>query len=535
MKKHIYSLVLAFTVVAGSVFAQGSVQGGYLTRLSDFKTTDMLNLSQYNYGFGTARSAAMGGAFGSLGADMSSMGINPAGLGMYRSSEFSFSPSITIGSMSNSPSMVADESRTQFAFNNIGIALNIYQGTGSLTSFTLGFGYNKLVDFNTRSRVALASNDLSIAEMFVQQLRGIPVSMINSSASPFDNMNIYPHEWGAVMGYKTSFIDPVNNGTDNDLYTIGGISPNATKSHYAAMDTKGSVGEYSIAGGMNFNNVFYLGFSLGIQDIFYKTTANYEEGYSNNNDVPYEKRIDYMLYDQSMKMMGSGVNFKLGAIVRPVEGLRIGLAIHTPTYVSLSREYVGSMHTQFANNENGDIESNYLLFDPKFSSPTRLMAGISYTLSDIGMISVDYERTWYNGMRLADASTDDKNFFKQQMKTDFKGSNNIRVGLEVKPTSQLALRAGYAYYGSMLQDNQAVFNAPIAKNGSSISAGLGYRFNNYLSLDLAYSFMKTNYTQYDLFYYDGKNNSGAPLTLLCGEISSKQNRHNIILSMGVRF
>ena len=60
---------------------------------------DLLNLSQYNYSFGTARSAALGGAFTSLGADLSSMNINPAGLGIYRGSEVGISPSLTWSNM----------------------------------------------------------------------------------------------------------------------------------------------------------------------------------------------------------------------------------------------------------------------------------------------------------------------------------------------------------------------------------------------------------------------------------------------------
>ena len=41
---------------------------------------------------GTARFVSMGGAFGALGADFSAIGYNPAGLGVYRSSEFTITP-----------------------------------------------------------------------------------------------------------------------------------------------------------------------------------------------------------------------------------------------------------------------------------------------------------------------------------------------------------------------------------------------------------------------------------------------------------
>ena len=42
--------------------------------------SDLFELSQTTFSLGTARSMAMAGAFTSLGADLTSMAINPAGL-----------------------------------------------------------------------------------------------------------------------------------------------------------------------------------------------------------------------------------------------------------------------------------------------------------------------------------------------------------------------------------------------------------------------------------------------------------------------
>jgi hypothetical protein len=41
---------------------------------------------------GTARAGAMGNAFGALGGDFTSASINPAGIGVYRTSEFTITP-----------------------------------------------------------------------------------------------------------------------------------------------------------------------------------------------------------------------------------------------------------------------------------------------------------------------------------------------------------------------------------------------------------------------------------------------------------
>ena len=92
--KKIFSLTLAAVMAVVSMnVAQAQYKfGGLMMDHDGMMGNDMFTLSQVNFGFGTARSMSMAGAFTSLGADMASMGINPAGLGMYRSNDFSFSP-----------------------------------------------------------------------------------------------------------------------------------------------------------------------------------------------------------------------------------------------------------------------------------------------------------------------------------------------------------------------------------------------------------------------------------------------------------
>ncbi|MDR1682109.1 MAG: TonB-dependent receptor, partial [Candidatus Symbiothrix sp.] len=78
MKRTILLAVLFSCIL--SVFAEGELDAVRLSR-SDLK--------------GTARGVAMGGAFGALGGDVTSIGINPAGLGIYRSSEINTSLGFT--------------------------------------------------------------------------------------------------------------------------------------------------------------------------------------------------------------------------------------------------------------------------------------------------------------------------------------------------------------------------------------------------------------------------------------------------------
>ena len=82
--------------------------------------TDALRYSRLQIG-GTARYMSMGGAFGALGADFTNLSTNPGGLGLYRSSEFVFTPSVHVGaSNSTYNGFSGSDSKTNFALGNVG-------------------------------------------------------------------------------------------------------------------------------------------------------------------------------------------------------------------------------------------------------------------------------------------------------------------------------------------------------------------------------------------------------------------------------
>ena len=225
--------------------------------------SDMLMLSQQNYSFATARSAAMGGAFTSLGADLAAMSINPAGLGMYRSSEFGFSPMISSSTMNTRFGGVHNSSsKTQFAIGNLATALNLYQGSGALTSVTLGLGYNRLADFNATSFAYQNGINNSYAEIFAEQLYGVNVDAFSYDANNpngpyqiFNQLSLF--QWGGALAYQAGVLDPLGTNayspwgpdTDNPDRT-GPLSVNATMNPSQWIRTKGSIGEYAFSGGL---------------------------------------------------------------------------------------------------------------------------------------------------------------------------------------------------------------------------------------------------------------------------------------------
>ena len=109
---------------------------------------DALRYSQTFIG-GTARSVSMGGAFGSLGGDYSSIVINPAALGIYRSSEFTITPAFYFDQTSaNFINSKNNDIKYNFNLNNLGL-IGAYSSdeTEGWIGAGCSFGYNRLNNF----------------------------------------------------------------------------------------------------------------------------------------------------------------------------------------------------------------------------------------------------------------------------------------------------------------------------------------------------------------------------------------------------
>ncbi|NCU36173.1 TonB-dependent receptor, partial [Candidatus Falkowbacteria bacterium] len=73
---------------------------------------------------GTARYVGMAGAYGAIGADFSSISTNPAGLGLYKKSEFTITPSINFSNTESAyQGTTMDDGRNRFALGNVGVVL----------------------------------------------------------------------------------------------------------------------------------------------------------------------------------------------------------------------------------------------------------------------------------------------------------------------------------------------------------------------------------------------------------------------------
>lgn len=545
---------MAAIVSLGSISAQQRYNiGGAVIDPNGLSAMDMFDFSQQTHTFGTARSAAMAGAMTSLGGDMSVMSINPAGLGMYRVNETTITPMIGVAHSENNSSPYDGNSATRFSMSNFGVVFKAYEGTGKVVAVNVGFAYNRVADLNYRRSFYCADAESSISGVFARQLQqnGMTSDEFYDGNDNFDWWRLDPKYWGAALGYRCGLVyDKDVNGAQSawapDMY---GTNPSVDQ--YATFESRGSIGEYAFSAGMNIGNKLYIGATVGMQSLYQRRKVYYGEEYHYAAaDRPSGYELRYFNYNQSAIVDGAGVNFKLGVTYRPITSLRLAVAFHTPTYYKLDYSYQAAMASRVYDNATG----KFITPDPEamtevwhdngpnswaFSSPARLLLGASYTIGKKAIISVDYERDWYNSIRTQDTPVG-KGAYNEFCRQYFKGSNTVRAGVEFKPIAILALRAGYSYNGSMIKDRGVIFSSPVTTESHYATAGVGVSLG-YMFIDLAYQYVSSRQSDYRLFYsIDQVGSTDSSGTTIynddySGLFNSKLQRHNVIMTLGFRF
>ncbi len=520
IKRIIGVAALSLLVTATQAQSTHTTSGGLMIDKDIMMPSEVMGLSRNNFALSTARSMAMGGAFTSLGADLSSMSINPAGIGMYRSGALTITPMIS-STQASTPSTMSyvDNSATRFSTGNFGMVFNTYEDSKP-TIVNFAVGYNRLADLNYNYSFASPDNGSSIADVFSKQLdwRGVNVNDFYSGG----NWN-----WGRVgtmdflnaLGYRAGMVDQTNDG-----WRPTWIGNSASIDHQVGVESRGSIGEFAFTMAANFSNKFYLGATFGIHNVKQELNYYYSEQYyydqastahGHGTDPSLEYQMLYSNINQTSIVSGAGVNLKIGAIYRPTKALRLGFAFHTPTVYTVSRTYQAAIETEtFANNHNPNSgvtpDANGFIYVNEvspliedigeyawtYSTPPRLLFGASYAFGNRAIVSLDYQRDWYNGIRIGDG------VHKEVFQNDLKGANTLRLGAEYKLTPQIAVRAGGGYSGSMFHSDDYIMPSPTIKSNNYYTAGLGFAVTPMISIDLAYMYSVSQTTDYYSFYFE---------------------------------
>ena len=287
---------------------------------------DALRYSQIFYG-GTARFMSMGGAFTALGGDLSAISLNPAGTGVFRSSEFSLTPQLFYNNTSSLwNSSASKDVSSVFNLGQIGIVSNIISNGNEkgLVNLNMAYSYNRTNNFTENITISGISNNSSMADYWVSRANG------NSK------MNIPDDAWAA---YQTYLIDTLSGSNTSYGTTFSRYGANSFSTYgqeiKRVITNVGYTGEHAFSIGANFSNKFYLGTTLGISRLNY--TGHIEHLESDVNNAIYDFKS--FTYTDHLEATGTGYSLKIGTIIKPVEFLRIGLALQSPTVYRITENY----------------------------------------------------------------------------------------------------------------------------------------------------------------------------------------------------
>lgn len=435
---------------------------------------------------GTARYAGMGGAFGALGGDMSSMSVNPAGIGVFTKSTGSLTISV-LGSNSEASYLgtTASDGRLNFNIGNAGFVARFRRKKAedkqwAWKAFHLGASYNRTASFSRRTSIIGVNTSSSMIDTWVDKLNqsGIAYTDIPFEVAPGGEFS------DAYMGWGTFLVDTMPGSTNS---YIRNVLPNYGQTQQVDEVTKGSMGEVALSFGGNFGNTLYLGLTVGIPRVRYEMERRFTESDTQDtiaNFTSYTK-TDYL------KATGNGFNVKFGAIYRPVKWLRLGAAIHSPSFFEIDEQFTSVVVASI----NGTQYSQSTLqgaFDYGLSTPFRAIGSLGFVIGKVGVISADYEYVNYSLARLrsSDYSFDLEN---TNVKDRLHWAGNIRVGTEWRLKS-VSFRGGFAMNGDP-------YSGTYNFNDTRYSLGLGLRLKHFF-VDATYQLRRNvnNYEVYDVNY-----------------------------------
>lgn len=536
-------IVLTMSVLAlcgGTAFAQSQM--------------DAHRYAQNELG-GTARYLAMGGAFGALGGDISVMNANPAGLAVYRSSEVVTTLSLTsTNAKTDWLGSTSDQTKTKVNFDNI--AYVGYFPTGNdegIVSWNVGFSYNRLKNYRRNYTMGVGGSAVSplhtsLSDYIAARAYGTSSDLLASGDgyNPYSNPEV--GDWLSVLGYDAGYIDSYNDNKksyyssfgDNDQQ--GKWQPYALTGAQMQVSERGAIDQYDISFGMNISDLVMLGATVAVTDLNYRMSSLYDEKFTNANSLYLD---NYLATD------GTGYSFNIGAIVRPNDFVRLGVAYNSPIWYKMTDTYYAEAGSYLTFMQNGEEAVRKLeaktpsdaYTDYQFRSPDKWIFSAAAILGQMGLISVDYEMTNYKHMRMSDDYGNENVFTNSCIKEDFKMGNTIRVGAELKVIPQFAVRAGVAYSDSPTKDHLKNGNVEVRTVGTipyytvdkgvtNYTFGLGYRFtpNFYLDLACVYRMQKD-----DVYNFSNMFDEQGASVISAQPASMKTNSTKVALTFGYKF
>ena len=453
---------------------------------------DALRYSWYTTS-GSARQQAVGGAMASLGGDISATFVNPAGLGFYKTSDFVLTPGYTfLNNKATYFGRTEKDKKNGLSFGTTGVVYGagINNHRNGVKGAAISLALNQTANFSSNILYRGSTTQSSYSQKFLEEIKNGNIKDANAVAQNFP--------FGTSLAFNTYWIDTIAGGSSGN-YQFKTRAPLATGLlQQNTITNRGAITELALGGATDINDKLFLGATIGVPFLHYKKQASFVEADATTNAG---NNFDFASITENLTTDGVGFNVKAGLIYKPVEYIRLGFAIHSPTYFSLTDKYSASVTANTESykgtlTQNSDVLSSGPNAQFKYTllTPYRVMASASYVLREIedvrkqkGFLTADIEYINYKASSFSpdpngDNSQSTKDYLKSLNKAidnAYKAAFNFKMGGELKFTTVMA-RLGAAYYGNPYKDLHG-------EKGSrfQLSGGLGYR-NKGMFVDLAY-------------------------------------------------
>lgn len=469
-----------------SFFGLAEAQIGYFE--------DALRFSQFR-ATGSARIMGLGGAQMSLGGDVSNIHGNPAGLGFFRRSEVSFSPSFTTwNTESNFLGQIQNDRTGNFAVPNLSLVISRPRGPLSRGAFrggSFGFSFNRMNLFNTQfGYFSDIQGETSIIDHFIQRANGIPENQI-------ENFGL------TGLAYQTFLINPITedqngnpiiNPTQYDSFVLGFPFQDET------VTTDGRISQTSFSYGANFMNKLFVGASLGLTSLVYNSSKDYGEEF-------FDEPLLTTTIIENLSQDGFGANINLGVIYKPIEQINLGFNFQSPTWYRINEQYEARMINFFDNfffePENitlgrEEASTPIIIGTYNLNTPMRLSGGMTYFFGKNGFITADIDYLDFSQSRInsRDFNPSDDNL---EIRRLYGQTFNYRLGGEYR-IDIWRIRGGYGLYGDPFRNPEG-----FERSMQQFSGGVGVRLQKvYIDFAFIGSQFRQLYSSYD-FIENGAN------------------------------
>jgi len=444
---------------------------------------DIIRVSSY-YNDGTARFNAMGGAFSSLGGDLSAISINPASSSIFTYNEFGITIGLDDNTIENNLNGYLSKTKSSAeTLNQLGA---VWVFTNGKAKFSFAYNLQNVYSYSDDFSFS-GNNSNSIDRYFLYYADGVPS----------DDLLIYPDEttqsvyqylgenYGfgdqqAFLGYQGYVINSSDNS--NNTYKTNAIYNQVFQD--IAIERIGNHYKHSLNIGGSYNNHVFLGANLNFHGIEFQERKIFNEsGYSNNSEL---RNVNFNEYYNSN---GFGFSVQLGTIIK-VRNFRIGLSYQSPTWIDFEEENEQILETKVSS----DNQIKTYSIDPRTVNiydkyqlrlPSKSTIGFSQIFGQKGLISLDYEITKYNNAMFPDNDDNYLNELNYIIDDELYGTaQSIRLGGEYRIKNN-SLRAGVFHYKGPENLNENKIN------GFSVGYGINFGASKF---DISYVSQSSYFT-----------------------------------------